>query len=991
MSGEPDAASAIAPSHRQADPGGMMYVVGIGASAGGLEALEAFFEHAPIDAGLAYVVVQHLSPDYKSMMVELLSKCTRMPVQRADDGMVVEPDHVYLIPPKKNLEIQRGQLRLTDKIQLAAPNLPIDIFFRSLAAERGERAIGVVLSGTGSDGMRGLRAIHEVGGLTLAQEPGSARFDGMPRSALATGVIDYVSAPEAMPAQLERFVSMRASGTPIPPPETVTPAEGLGAVLATVQRASGVDFSGYKIGTIFRRTERRMRVAQAAGLREYLAILNASPREVSALFKDLLIGVTKFFRDPESFEQLAAQVVAPLVAAAGPHETIRVWVPGCSTGEEAFSLAMLFHEQSEALGRGLDLKIFATDVDRDAIERASAGVYPESIAGDVSPERLARFFVSQRDGYHVSRVIRQSVIFAQHNIVKNAPFSRLDLVSCRNLLIYFDTALQRRALSLIHFALKPDGFAFLGSSESIADLPEHFRVVEPRAKIFQRTGALRAPSLELEGREVGRARLAGGPVEVAEGLDAGKPSTLVVERALLDMVEEFGPPSLLVSESLQLLHVFGDASRYLAVPRGTASFNVLEMLPKPLASIVALGTPKALREGRPISYRGISAQLADGPRILGLRIKPLGVPALRKSYVLVQIETSERRGAAHEATAGDLLSDQGARLNELQSELQFTQENLQATIEELETSNEELQATNEELVASNEEMQSTNEELQSVNEELVTVNAEYQAKIAELSELNTDVENLLQGASIATVFLDRDLKVRRFTPDAAGVTNLMARDIGRPIEHIRFNFDDHGLVEQLRAVSAGKSLHERTASTPDGRHFLIRMLPYMSNGVAEAGVVITFIDVTQAHDAEWQHRRVFDSLPEEVVVLDARGVIVVANRAWRRFSEENLAEPGRVGVGADYLAECRRASKESSSASVVLHALEALLAGNVEHFCHEYACHSPTEMRWFMLTGARLPSGGGAVLSHVNVTQYRLDSAGPRSPPAKAARSEVKP
>lgn len=654
-------------------------------------------------------------------------------------------------------------------------------------------------------------------------------------------------------------------------------------------------------------------------------------------------------------------------------------MPGCSTGEEAFSIAMLFHERIEAMGRPVDLKVFATDIDRDAIEFASAGVYPESIGADVAPDRLSRFFVRKGESYQLARAVRQSVIFAAHNMVKDAPFSRIDLVSCRNLLIYFDSTLQRRAFSLVHFALKPSGFMFLGGSETVSDLPDHFRAVDAKSKLFQRVGTLRTPIMDIGSQGPLRARAVGTVIsEALEAPKAAAAGAAAVQRALVDMVEEFAPSALLVSEALQLVHVFGDAAKYLAIPRGTASFNVLEMLPKPLASIVALGTPKALRDGVPIAYRGIKADLTDGPRLVGLRIKPLVDPAQRGRFVMLQFARGEvsREADADEVT--DVAAEEGARLGELQAELQFTQENLQATIEELETSNEELQATNEELVASNEELQSTNEELQSVNEELLTVNSEYQAKIGELTELNADVDNLLRSASIATVFLDQKLNIRRFTPDAVALVNVMSRDVGRPIDHIKVNFDGEGFVDQLRSVVVTRTMCERTADTPDGRQYLIRMLPYLLDGAAASGVVITFVDVTAAREAEWRQQRILDSLAEQIAVLDGEGTITLVNDAWTRFARDNGVNPATLGVGARYLAICRAAAGRVPNGHAIADGIADVLAGRRSAFAAEYACHSPTEKRWFVANVSRLGRGGGAVVSHVNVTVRHLwDAAAP--------------
>ena len=945
------------------------HVVGIGASAGGLEALETFFDHAPCDSGLAYVVVQHLSPDYKSLMVELLSKRTRMPVRRADEGIVVEADCVYLIPPKKNLEIAHGRLKLTEKNAHATLNLPIDIFFRSLAEERGDRAIGVILSGTGSDGMRGVRAIKEVGGLAIVQDPASARFDGMPRSAISTGLVDYVSPPEEMPAQLVRYASHHESARRAPPATLDLPEEGVPAVLAAVKRQTGVDFTHYKPGTIVRRIERRMHVTQCRTVAEYLVLVRESARETTTLFKELLIGVTKFFRDTEAFDVLSREVIEPLVVRAGVRDTLRVWVPGCATGEEALTLAMLFHEQLDQHGRSVDLKIFATDIDRDAIELASSGVYPESISADVSPARLARFFVRKGDSYHVVRSLRESVIFAVHNLVKDAPFSRVDLVSCRNLLIYFDPVLQRRALSLMHFALKPSGHLFLGASETVADLPDHFRPLDARAKLFHRVGPVRTPIVDLaepstsERPPVRRVR--------AEPQAETPDAALAVLAARADMADEFAPAALLITERHDLVHVFGDASRYLSVPRGAATHDALEMLPRSMVSLVALGMQKALRDDAAVSYRGVPVEGAEGERTFGVRIKPVREPGLRDRYVLVQLEPAASRRELAGEGALDVAAQGTARLDELQAELQFAQENLRATIEELETSNEELQATNEELLASNEELQSTNEELQSVNEELLTVNAEYQAKIIELTELSADVDNLLRSTSIATLFLDQSLQIRRFTPDVAALVHLMPRDVGRSVQHLQLSFDAPWWITDLTAVVGTRVPRERAIALSDGRQLLVRMLPYLGESAVARGVVVTFVDVTPVHVAQRHLQDILDSLVEEVAVVDANGVITHVNAAWRAFAVANGAmADARTSVGADYLGACR--SSEDALAHEIAVGLERVLRGETERFDHEYPCHGPGVQRWYLMHATPLPARAGAVVSHIDISARKL-------------------
>lgn len=935
-------------------------VVGIGASAGGLEALERLFASIPPDAGLAYVVVQHLSPDHKSLMVELLSKHTAMSVRKVEDDVEVEPDTVYLLPPKKNVVLKGDRLRLADRPPGHGVPLPVDIFFMSLAEAQGEDAIAVVLSGTGSDGMRGVRAIKEAGGTVLAQDEASARFDGMPRAAISTGLVDAVLPPEQMGAQLAHLAKRdRAHRLDT---DTDEGARDYGRVLEQLRRESGVDFTHYKSSSVLRRIERRMGVCGVADLAAYADILAGSPYETRMLYKDLLIGVTRFFRDPAAWELLRAKVVEPLVQSARWDQQLRVWVAGCSTGEEAYSLGILFLEAMEAAGRRVPLKIFATDIDREALEVASSGAYADALLADLSPERLGRHFVRRGDRYVVGRELRSLVLFASHNLARDPPFTRMDLVTSRNLLIYLDNVLQQRIIGLLHYALNPGRFLWLGPSETIGASAEHFRAVDTRWKVYQAQGAPRAAlgDVLLTRPLVDRRRPVGtgdGPT-VAETADE-------VTRWLL---AEYVPTSLLVSPEGELVHVFGDPNRFLSVPTGRPTTSVGQMLERPLGAAVSTAVHQAHHQHREVRYEGVRTSESSMATAHVRAVPFAGREAAATVLVVIGPEAPGAPALAPESM--DRAAEE--RLADLQAELRYTKESLQATIEELETSNEELQATNEELLSSNEELQSTNEELQSVNEELHTVNHEFQAKIAELSDLNADLDNFLRSTEIGTLFLDESLCIRRFTPPVTRLIRVIARDVGRPIEHLSTWFDGHGFLDALREVLDTGRARQLDVVAADGGRFLVRILPY-EGGVAK-GLVVTFVDVTAAALERDRLQAVVDALPEHVAVLDVNGTITLVNRSWRRFAEENGgADDPRHGVGADYLAVCAAAGgPDAEAARAVGDGLRRVLLGLLTSFSLEYPCDGPGQPRWFVVHAAPMPPAfGGAVVSHIDVSARR--------------------
>ncbi|MBL9165405.1 MAG: PAS domain-containing protein [Planctomycetaceae bacterium] len=855
------------------------YVVGIGASAGGLESLERFFKSMPADSGLAFVVIQHLSPDFKSLMDELLARHTRMRIHRVENGMDVDANSIYLIPPKKEMIISGGKLLLTDKDPDQELSLPIDHFFRSLAQDVGSCSVAIVLSGTGSDGSRGIIDIHNAGGLVMAQSEASAKFDGMPKSARDTGVVDHVLSPEEMPAQLVKHLSraqLNHHCNVAQEAEDAADLEGYDAIFKLLRDEYGIDFSYYKPNTVSRRIERRLSMNQSTDLTEYVDQLRVDLPELNALYKDLLIGVTRFFRDREAYERLERDVLPELIAKAKPEQELRVWVAGCATGEEPYSLAILLYEQLSKLDRPLSVKIFASDVHQSSLEFASAAVYDEEALAKVSPERLNRFFIRRGDRYQVSNELRQLVVFARHNVMKDAPFTKLDLISCRNLLIYFQPPAQRKALSLFHFGLKTRGALFLGPSETLGELSNEFEVLDDHWKIFRKRRDVRLPAdmrIPLS-TPVGTFRASPTP-PAHSGFDASLMSTY--DRLL----EEFMPAGLLVTDGRQLVHTFGDAGRYLRHRAGRPTTDVLDLLEGDLKMALAGAIQRASKEQTPLIYHGIRATTPNGDEQLTLGVKPLLNRHGNLTHLFVSLE-SLGAATSRERTASEMDVDEASKehLNSLETELRYTRENLQATIEELETSNEELQASNEELVASNEELQSTNEELHSVNEELYTVNAEYQKKIVELTEMTDDMDNLLRSTEIGTIFLDRNLCIRKFTPQIGRAFDLLPQDVGRRIDSFSHNIRYPDLIADVGKVLETDVPLEREVQDRSGQWFFLRVLPYRSHSKLD-GVVLTLIDVSALKRTEarlQQMSAIVESSEDAIVGMDLEDRITTWNR-----------------------------------------------------------------------------------------------------------------
>jgi two-component system CheB/CheR fusion protein len=843
------------------------HYVGIGASAGGLEAIEAFIRNMPHVNGLAFVLVQHLSPDYKSLMVELLSKRTQMPVYRAENGMQVKADSIYLIPPKKNLTIFHGKLILSDpERSRSGIFLPIDIFLRSLADDQGEKAIGIILSGTGSDGMRGVRAIKESGGMVMVQEEETAKFDGMPRSAISTGLVDFILPPDEMPKQLLAFVKHPEQTRAARSDTILTDEDGLTRIFALLRDRHRIDFTYYKPSTVVRRIERRMTVNHIHELRDYVKLLESYPREQTTLYRELLIGVTSFFRDPDAFAFLTdEQLPALLERVQTP--TVRFWVAGCSTGEEAYTLAMICRECMQQMARKPDIKIFATDVDNDAVVHAANGIYPESIAADLSPDYLSKYFIRKDDSFQIARNIREMVVFAQHNLIKDPPFTNIELISCRNLLIYLQPKLQRKVLDHFNFSLNPNGLLFLGHSETTGEMADHFTPLNHKWKIYRSKGKSSAFGPELE---ISKARFTPGRLFRPQFLGPQKAMRFHEEERILDRLlgaleGDYVPLTMVVNDQMELLHVLGDATGILRYPSGRVVNDISRIALKELSIPLSTGIQKAFNRNEEIRYTNIRIHKTDATRTLDMRIKPFPQKKGQKPLAAVFIENVERKRGANtdpETTAYDVDKDAAQRIQDLEQELQFTRENLQATIEELETSNEELQATNEELLASNEELQSTNEELQSVNEELHTVNAEHQRKIMELTELNNDMRNLMESTGVGTLFLDENLEIRKFTPQVSKQFKIADSDIGRPVSHLNHHLKDIDLLKVIEKVNGTNRRVETEVRTTGGKWFLMRVIPYQIGSESFSGLVLTFIDIDDLRKSEHSLKTTVSALNE---------------------------------------------------------------------------------------------------------------------------------
>ena len=860
------------------------HIVGVGASAGGLDAIEKLFKAMPEDTGAAFVVVQHLSPDFKSHMGELLARKTNLTIKSIENDMPVEPNTIYLIPPNTEMMISDRRLLLTERERSESLNLPIDHFFRSLANDCGHMSIGVILSGTGSDGSRGIMGINEAGGLVICQDQESAKFDGMPLSAQNTNAVHLVLAPEKISSAIDSYISQSISPEALAEQEIgVSTETGLDEIFSLLRRQYGTDFALYKPATVKRRIERRILLGSYSSVDRYAEVLGREPGELNTLYKDLLIGVTEFFRDPKAFDLLKKELIPKIIEKKrGGNEEIRVWIAGCATGEEAYSVAISFHEALGSEKTDLSVKIFATDVNRTSLAAASTGVYPESSLGKISTKRRERYFVKRPDGYEIVPAIREMIVFAAHNLVNDAPFTRMDLVTCRNLLIYLQPAMQKKVISLFHFALRTGGYMFMGPSETPGDLLDEFEIENKKWRLYSKRRDIRLNTsikLPLSG--------ANSPRPFSRSHSSSRPTPESQMLGTYDqLLDKYMAPSFLVDEGGELVHSFGGAERFLQFRGGRISTNLLDIIHEDLKTSVAGALQHSAKEQKAVRYTGIQVNTSLGVEQVRLVVEPMRDQRTEIVHTLISVEPIEQTAVSERIANGiaeniddvdfQLLSRE--HVSGLENELRYTKENLQATVEELETSNEELQASNEELVASNEEMQSTNEELQSVNEELYTVNGEYQQKIVELTEMTDDVNNLFSSTDVGVIFLDRDLNIRRFTPKIAGTFHLLPQDIGRPIQGFAHNLESD-LFEDVRTVLKTEEAIDREVRDRQQNYWLMRIIPYRTASTVE-GLVLTLVDINLVKRTNTKlqgYRDLVESADVGILGCDEQGTIITWN------------------------------------------------------------------------------------------------------------------
>jgi two-component system CheB/CheR fusion protein len=883
-------------------------IVGIGASAGGLEALERFLGHVPAGSGMAFVIVQHLDPTRKGIMPELLQRASGMKVIQVKDRTPVRPDCVYVIPPNKDMSILHGVLHLLEPASPRGLRLPIDFFLRSLAQDQQEHSIGVILSGMGSDGTLGLRSIKENGGVVLVQDPVTAKFDGMPRSAIEAGLADIVAAVDDLPGRILAYLKR----TPIVhSPEQALQDKTQSALekaIILLRIHTGHDFSLYKRNTLYRRIERRMGIHQIDKIAVYIRYLQENSQELGLLFKELLIGVTSFFRDPAAWEELRGSVIPALLARRSVGEALRAWVPGCSTGEEAYSLAMLFKEAMGKLKppKKFKLTVFATDLDKDAIEKARLGFYPANIAADVSPERLNRFFTKVDGGYRVSAEIREMVVFAPHSLIMDPPFTKLDVLSCRNLLIYLAPEMQKKLIPLFHYSLRPGGILFLGSAETVGGFTDLFASLGGKMRLYRRTeSAAREEPIEF-------------PSSFTPYLPAGtearpETKTPLSLQSLADhlVLEHYSPPAVLVNNKGDILYVSGRTGKYLEPAAGKANWNVFAMAREGLRYDLTNAFQKVLRQGGQVALKGLRSVTNGGEHFVNLMVQRLEEPEpLRGSVMIVFADVAAPQEPKAPGPLGKVgkTTAHSARLVELERkyqqvcmELQTTREDMQASQEELRSANEEMQSTNEEMQSTNEELTTSKEEMQSLNEELQTVNAELQVRVDELSRSNNDMKNLLNSTDIATLFLDNDLKVRRFTTQATKIIQLIPGDVGRPITDLASDLLYPELTADALEVLQKLGFSEKPIRARDGRWFTVRIMPYRTHDDRIDGLVITFADITAAKTLEAQLREKHDVLQKRVAGQSAKPVRArvlgkpgTAERKAIQESSEKPAGPGKA-------------------------------------------------------------------------------------------------
>lgn len=886
-------------------------VVGVGASAGGLDAFTKLLKNLPTDTGMAFVLVQHLDPKHVSLLPELLARTTVMPVVEISDGTRIAPNHVYVMPPNYSLAMLHGVLHLMPRPDGYGKHLPIDDFLRSLAEDRQSNAIGIILSGTASDGTLGMKAIKAEGGITFAQNEDSAEYDGMPHSAIAAGHVDFVLTPEEIGKEL-----VRIARHPYLHPEETGPrgellsegGDNLNKIFVLLRSRTGNDFTYYKHSTIRRRIKRRMVLHQLEKMEDYVKYLQKQPGELDALFQDVLINVTSFFRDPDTFEALKQEVFPFLMEKRPAEQPLRIWVPGCSTGEEVYSVAIALLEFLGDRAGNIQVQIFASDIDDKAIDKARVGIYPESIRDDIAPGRLQRFFIKTPGGYQISKALRDICVFALQNVIKDPPFSRLDLICCRNLMIYLGAVLQKKVLHTFHYALRPGRFLMLGTSETIGSYADLFATVDKKNKIYTKKSVVTLPGYDFTTLPHAAAMPAADQTTPARA-----PALDLQQEAEHLILIAYGPPGVIINQDMQILHFRGQTGPYIEPSPGSASLNLLKMARQDLVLDLRAVVHQAIKERNKARKEGVRIRNDDGYRMVNLQVMPLPGEEHAEPHYLVLFEPGSEPPvvAPPEAEAPDATN---LRIQALEQELLSSREYMQSIIEEQEATNEELQSANEEIQSANEELQSTNEELetakeelQSTNEELSTINEEHENRNLELTSSNNDLANLLASVELAIVILSDDLRIRRFTPTAKSLLNLIDADIGRPIGNIRPNVSIPDLEERVREVIETMVAQSIEVQDGDGRYFTLSIRPYKTLDNRIEGVVMSFINIDSTKEAERLHQILQQERRLAAVVRDSNDAVTVqdfAGRilAWNRRAQEMFgyteAEALQLNAGA---------------------------------------------------------------------------------------------
>lgn len=838
-------------------------IVGIGASAGGLEALEQFFENIPENCGMAFIVIQHLDPNHIGILPELLQRTTTLKVLQVTDRLRVKPNHVYVIPPNKSMSILNGVLHLFEQVQTHGLRLPIDIFFRSLADDKQDKSIGIILSGMGSDGSLGVKAIKEKNGIVLVQEPSSAKYDAMPLSATKAVIANIIAPSNELPAKLIAYLKYSLDKSPDDEKDTKS-ISSLDKIIILLREQTGHDFSMYKKNTLFRRIERRKGIHQIDKLQSYVRFLQENPVEIEILFKELLIGVTSFFRDPAVWETLRDKVFPLMIRKFPDGYVMRAWVTGCSTGEEAYTLAIIFREALDNFSprKNVSLQIFATDLDSDAIEIARKGVFSSNVVSDISPELISRYFTNEGEGYRIKTGIRESVVFAPQNVIKDPPFTKLDFLSCRNMLIYFEPELQKKLMNLLCYSLNTDGVLVLGTAETLGANTEGFKEIDSKLKMYRRSATLRSSELFDFPSSFHRSKNQKNKIIMPQ-----KPIENIQALADQSLLQRFSPASVMINGNGDIVYITGRTGKYLEPAAGKANWNIYAMARENLRQELPVAIRKATQNYEPVRLHKIKIESDEGSLFIDVTVQRIDSPDVLHGMIMLVFTDLPNEPAIQQLKRSIGGRASTGKLRELETELQRRFEELQVAREEMQTSQEELKSTNEELQSTNEELQSTNEELttskeemQSLNEELQTVNVELQSKINDYEQANDDMKNLLNSTEIATLFLDRELNIRRFTDLITKVFKLRYNDIGRPFTDLVTDLQYPEIDQHARQVLKTLTSTEASIATNDGRWFTVRIMPYRTIDDRIDGLVLTFNDISNAKKLEFELKAANDEL-----------------------------------------------------------------------------------------------------------------------------------